>query len=189
MDFSNRKAIHDPWGQESGQTFLSPKIDEHWEHIVLFPDDKDNDYAIEVELSLLQGEVLNNQIQKTAGVIIRYSGEDQYYYAGLGGFGARTFIGVVKHNEGRSSWSCLESLGRREEIEFNRSYWFRVECQGAKLSVYDDRGNKLSVEANSYPTGHYGFRTVRTQARFANLTKSGPSILKAFVIMPFTASL
>jgi hypothetical protein len=189
MDFSNCRTIHEPWKQENKTTLLSPPLDKHWEHIIFCPDSKDDDYAIDTNLTLLHGETLNNQLYKEAGVVIRYSGENQYYYAGLGGFGARTFIGVVEQQEGKSIWSCLASQGKKEEIEFDRTYKLRVECQGAKVSLYEDGKNRLSVEVDVYPTGYFGFRTLRTQARFSNINKSSPSIPKVFIIMPFTTSL
>jgi hypothetical protein len=194
MDLSQRITSNDPWDEESeGSTLLSPPIGlSNWEQICLFPGSKDDDYAIEVDLTLLEGEVLNNQLYKEAGVILRYSGENQYYYAGLGGFGARTFIGKVTLQNGRSIWSLLDSQGKKEEIELNRTYSLRVECRGATITLSEigkNRYFRYTVEDNTYPRGHGGLRTVRTQARFASLQKSGPSKLKVFVVMPLTTSL
>jgi hypothetical protein len=188
MDLSRCLTNHN-WDQENESTVLSPTLDDHWEHYLLFPDHKDKNYALEADLTLLHGEELNKQIYKEAGVIIRCMGESRYYYAGFGGFGARAFISVVEQKDGTANWSCLEKLGKKEEVEFNKSYWFRVECQGAKISLSDDRGNRISVESDTYPSGYFGLRALRTQARFANIKKSGPSVLKAFVIMPFTKPL
>jgi hypothetical protein len=189
MDFSHCITINEPWTPENRGTLLSPPLDEHWEHIILFPHYKDDDYAVRVDLTPLQGEVLHKQLYKEAGVIVRYSGENRYYYAGLGGFGARTFIGMVEQQEGKSIWSCLASQGKKEEIDFNLTYKLRVECRGARISLYEDGKNRLSVETEAYPGGYFGFRTVRTQARFGNIVKTGPSDIKVFVVMPFTASL
>jgi hypothetical protein len=189
MNFSNWTTVHESWKEENKTTLLSPPLDEHWEHIILCPDSKDADYAIEADLTLLHGEVLNNQLYKEAGVILRYSGSGQYYYAGLGAFGARTFIGMVRQQDNKSIWSCLASQGKKEEIEFDKPYKLRVECQGAKISLYESGKNRLAVEVDAYPTGYFGFRTLRTQARFSKISKSDPSVLKVFVIMPFTASL
>jgi hypothetical protein len=190
MDISKCRTIKDPWELIDDSTLLSPSIDKpHWEQIALFPDNKDDDYAIEVDLTLLHGEVLNKQLYKEAGVILRYSGDNQYYYVGLGGFGARTFIGMVKQQEGSSIWSCLDSQGKKEEIKFDRPYKLRVECRGATISLTEDDKNRYTVDVDTYLTGYWGLRTVRTQGLFSKLKKSSPSVLKAFVIMPFTTSL
>lgn len=182
------QTVHDPWELEDNRTLLSPSIKSrrHWEQIVLFPERGERDYAIEVEITLLEGEILNDQLYKEAGVIIRYSGEGRYYYVGLGGFGARTFIGVVEQRDGHGVWSCLASLGKKDRIDFNRVYRLRVECKGNVISLYEDERNRLSVEDNTYRSGCWGLRTVRTQARFANLKEIGRPTYKVAVIMPYT---
>lgn len=181
------QAVYDLWEMENNQTLLSPstKPGRHWEQIVLFRDSGESDYAIEVEITLLQGEILNDQLYKEAGVIIRYSGEGKYYYAGLGGFGARTFIGVVEQRDGHGVWSCLASMGKKDRIDFNRGYRLRVECKGNVISLYEDERNRLSVEDDTYRSGSWGLRTVRTQARFANLKEIGRPTYKVAVIMPY----
>lgn len=189
MNLSKHKVVHDPWEEKGGQTLLSPPIDKHWEQVVLFDDRQGNDYAIEIELTFLQGEVLNNVLYKEAGVVLRYSAEGRYYYAGLGGFGARIFIGMVEQQNGKSIWSCIASQGKKEQIDFKKPYRLRVECQGAKITLYEDDKNRLVIEDDTYQSGYWGLRTVRTQARFSNIKESGPSTLKVFVIMPFTPSL
>lgn len=194
MDISNHKTVNDPWQRVDDSTLLSPSIElskqkDHWEQIVLFPNDKDEDYAIEVELTLLHGENLNKQLYKEAGVILRYSGENQYYYAGLGGFGARTFIGKISQQENNSVWSCLDSQGKKEEIKLNKSYRLRIECRGNTISLTENNKNRYTVDIDTYPSSYFGFRTVRTQAQFSNIVKTDPSTLKIFVIMPFTTSL
>jgi len=191
MDLSKRITNNDPWQEEiEGSTLLSPTIDTaKWERMVRFPGDKDDDYAIEVELALIAGQHFNKQVYKEAGVILRYSGENQYYYAGLGGFGARTFISMVRPEHGSSIWDCLDSQGRKEEIRLNRTYKLRLECRGATITLSEDNKNRYTVEVDKYSTGYWGLRTVRTQARFAKIVKTGPSVLKALVVMPFTPSL
>ncbi len=192
MSIFNYKAIHDSWMQEDDQmllSLLSPSISKHWEQIVLFPESKDDDYAVEAELTLLNGEALHNVLYKEGGIIVRYSGENRYYYAGLGGFGARTFIGMVEEQNGKSIWSRLASQGKKEQVDFRKPYRLRVECQGSKIALYEDDKQLLAVEDDTYSTGYWGFRTVRTQARFAGVRERSPSIPKCFVIMPFTPSL
>lgn len=186
----SHKSVRDSWEEEPPWTFLSPPIDKHWEQILLFPDYKEKNYAIEVDITFVKGQVFDNLLYKQAGVILRYSGENRYYYAGLGGFSAKSFIGIVEEQKhGKLNWNRLASQGKQDEIGFNKRYRLRVECQGSKISLYVDGSNRLSVEEDTYPTGSWGFRTVRTQARFANVHVTDPSTPKAFVIMPFTTSL
>ena len=189
MDLSKRKTINQPWEEIDNSTLVSQPIKKsHWEQIILFPDEKNDDYAIEVDLTLLEGETLN-QLYKEAGIILRYSGENYFYYAGLGGFGARTFISMVKQQEGSSVWSCLDSQGKKDEIKFDRPYRPQVECRGATISLTEDDKNRYTVDVDAYSTGYWGLRTVRTQAQFRRIKKRSPSMLVAFVIMPFTTSL
>lgn len=185
IDVTNRKTLHDPWQDEDKSTLLSPHKDKHWEQIVWFPDCKDNDYAIEFDLTLRDGQTFDNKLWKDAGVILRYSRPGHYYYAGVGGFGARTFIAVVDDTKFR----CLASQHVEDEVEFNQTYHLRVECRGANISLYEKDRKLLSVDVQDYVEGCWGLRTVRTQAQFAHISQKGPSTQKAFVIMPFTASL
>jgi len=187
---STRRSVRDPWEEAPEWTFLSPPIDKHWEQILLFPDFKESDYAIEIDVTFIKGQTFDNLLYKQAGLIVRYSGDNRYYYAGLGGFTAKSFIGMVEQQkDGKLNWNRLASQGKQDEIEFNKKYRLRVECQGARISLYVDGSNRLSVEEDTYPTGYWGLRTVRTQARFADVRETDPSVLKVFVIMPFTSSL
>jgi Domain of unknown function (DUF6250) len=193
MDTSDHRALNDEWQRVDDSTLLSPSLElykqkGHWEQIVLFPN-KDQDYAIEVELTLLHGETIDKQVYKEAGVVLRYAGENQFYYAGLGGFGSRTFIGKASPHQNNRIWSCLDSQGKKEEIKLNRPYKLRVECRGSTISLTEDNKNRFTVDIDDYPSSSFGFRTVHTQAQFANIVKSAPSAPKIFVIMPFTISL
>ena len=185
VDVTKRETIHDPWQQENESTLLSPSIDKHWEQIVLFRACNEVDYAIEFDLTLIAGQTLHNKLYKDVGVILRYTGDKQYYYAGVGGFGARTFIGMVDNNK----WRCLASQQVEDEIKFGQTYRLRLECQGANISLYEEGMKLLSVDTKDYPTGCWGLRTVRTQARFANIKQGGQSTPKAFVVMPLTPEL
>jgi hypothetical protein len=46
----------------------------------------------ELELTFLKGQVFDNLLYQQAGVMLRYSGDNRYYYAGLGGFSAKSFM-------------------------------------------------------------------------------------------------
>jgi hypothetical protein len=193
MDISDHKPVNDLWQIVDNSTLLSPSLElykqkGHWEQIVLFPN-KDQDYAIELELTLLHGETIDKQVYKEAGVILRYAGENHFYYAGLGGFGARTFIGKVRPQENNRIWSCLDSQGKKEEIKLNRPYKLRIECRGNTISLTEDNKNRFAVDIDDYPSSSFGFRTVHTQALFAHIGKTAPSAPTIFVIMPFTISL
>lgn len=183
MPLPNHHALGDPWTQEEGDTLVSPPLGDHWEQAVLFREHQGKDYSIDLEVTLLAGE------SNAAGIIFRYGGENRYYYAGVGGFGKSTFIGRVEIREGNPLWSCLVSQGERGDIAFNQAYRIRVECEGQQLTLYAHDNAKLSIRDSTYPAGTWGLRTIRTQARFSNISVAGPSTPRCFVIMPFVTSL
>jgi hypothetical protein len=183
MPLPNYKALGAAWTQEEGDTLLSPPLGGHWEQAVFFTEHQERDYSIDLEVTLLDGD------SNTAGVIFRYCGENQYYYAGVGGFGKSTFIGRVEVRERSPLWSCLVSQGERGDISFNSAYRIRVECEGQQLTLYAHDSAKLSIRDSTYPGGTWGLRTIRTQARFSNISVASPSTPRCFVIMPFVTSL
>jgi hypothetical protein len=183
------KALNQPWTEEKGDTLVSPPLGGHWEQVVLFPEHQGNDYSIDVELTPIIGEDRDNVEHNTAGIIFRYSGENQYYYAGIGGFGASAFIGKVELRDGRAIWNSLASQGKREAILYGNPYKIRVECAGQQLSLYSYDDAKLTIKDGTYPAGYWGLRTVRTQARFSKISVAAPSVPQCFVIMPFITSL
>jgi hypothetical protein len=171
------------WTREEGDTLLSPPLGGHWEQAVLFTEHQGSDYSIDLEVALLAGE------SNTAGVILRHCGENRYYYAGVGGFGKSAFIGRVEVRDRTPLWSCLVSQGERGDISFDKPYRIRVECEGQQLTLYAHDKAKLSIRDSTHPTGPWGLRTIRTQARFSTISIAGPSTPKCFVIMPFVTSL
>lgn len=184
MSLPTPKELRDPWKQQGENTLLSPSIDKHWEQMVLFSHEG-NDYSISVDLTPLKGEALNNIVYNEAGIILRYGGENRYYYAGVGGFGARIFIGMVETRNGQGVWSRLASQGKREQLAFETTYRLRVECLGTQLTLYENDAARLSVQDDTYRNGQWGLRTVRTQVEFRNIVVGGPSTPQCFVIIPF----
>ena len=187
MSLPTPKALHDAWRQQGESMFLSPPIDKHWEQVILFPSEG-NDYSISIDFTPLKGQPLNNVVYNEAGVVFRYNGENQYYYAGIGGFGARIFIGMVEIRDGKGVWSRLASQGKREQLAFETTYRLRVECLGTQLTLYENDAARLSVQDDTYRNGHWGLRTLRTQVQFGNIVVGGPATPQCFVIIPFATS-
>jgi len=185
MAISTPQPVRDPWIQEGDDVLVSPPIEKHWEQIVLFPEHQGSDYSIELVITPLKGQTLNNAIYNEAGVVLRHAGENKYYYAGIGGFGARLFIGAVDPGDRQVVWNRLASQGKKEHLAFETPYRLRVECLGTQLSLYENGERRLSVQDETYPTGCWGLRTVRTQARFGNIVVGGPARPRCFVIIPF----
>lgn len=188
MSITQPKEVDVPWKQEEENTFLSPPLGGHWERLLLFPEHKGDDYSIDLELTPFKGETLDNELYNQAGLILRYSGPSKYYYAGIGGFGARIFLGLVEERDGQAVWSNLASQGKREQLAFQTTYPIHVECQGVHLTI-ESESTRLSLEDVTYSNGYWGLRTLRTQVRFANINVGTPRKPECFVIMPFTTPL
>ncbi len=189
------KYLQDMWVRENDHALLSPPVspplpDRPWEQCALADGDYGRDYAVEFRVTPVDTEALPNGEQLTAGVLLRYRSPDQYYYAGIGGWGAKIFIGKVERQHNKVVWSNLATQGARAELALHVPYHVRAECHGRQITVVlKDNDTKISLQDDTHSDGPWGFRTVRTQARFADITIAGPTQPSCFVIMPFTTAL
>lgn len=177
------------WTVENDDTLVSPALGGHWEQCALVEGEAGADYAIDLEVTPLASEERESGQDITAGAILRYGGEFAYYYAGIGGWGARLFIGKVQSRNGTTIWSTLATEGARADLRLGATYRLRAECQGKQLSLTFADSARISLNDDTYSAGSWGLRTVRTQARFAKLRVAGPTKPRCFVIMPFTTDL
>jgi hypothetical protein len=169
MDILQPERLLGSWKREGKDAFISSPIGDLLEQITLFPETQ-SDYTITLDVTL---ETKSIRKLGEAGVIVRYTGEDMFYYAGIGGFGSRIFIGVSKRHVSRD-WQCLACSGRNAELVAGNAYQLRVECMGASISLYENEATRLYVEDHTYLSGGWGLRAVGVKARFSNITVGRP---------------
>jgi hypothetical protein len=188
MKLGEPKPSREPWDQEDDRTFLSPPIGSHWEQILLFPACSGKNYTVSLGITPIDGVKINGKRSKEATVVFRHRGSNRYYYAGLGGWGGRIFLGKVEVLHEKDTWSRLLVQQTADQIQFGATYHLRIECRDHQLLLAEDDRIQFNQNDDTYSEGCIGLRTVNSQARFSEIAvrPNEPRQLRAFVLMPFS---
>jgi len=164
--------------------FSSPSKDEP-NQMVLFPGRVKNG-AISASITPLAGQLDPNWGHdfREGGFVFRYTDQDHFYAAGVGGFGMRFFLGKVSPSE----WRLLEGAGLAASVKFKESYQLRVEFSSDRMTLIHNDVPVLSVIDNTYYSGFCGLRSNRTEVEFRDVDVEAIRP-KCFVIMPFDSEL
>jgi hypothetical protein len=103
--------------------------------------------------------------------------QDNYYVAGIGGFGRKYFIAKAPQ------WQCLNEDGPVQDLKPGQTYNLRVEYSEDHIKLFEGNVLSLSARDGDYSSGTCGIRTNSTHAKFENLDIARPQ--KCFVVMPF----
>jgi hypothetical protein len=180
--------LNDAWTVHGERDFESPDQEGRREQFLIFSDTFKNG-SIEAEISPLAslGSRWNQEPALEATIVFRYSGNEAYYYAGMGAWGKKFFIGKAIPGE---FWMHLASAGDVKTIRINpaTSYRLRIECLGSRISLFENDVRLLEVYDEAYQSGQWGLRTYQARARFANVAlRASPP--QCFVVMPFSPTL
>ena len=132
-----------------------------------------------------QGTRWDGKPSLEAEIIMRYAGQNAYYYAGMGAWGYKFYIAKAIP---WGAWLQLGSTGDIGTVHMDTPYRIRMECVGNRISLYENNVRLLEVYDEDYQTGQWGLRTYKTCARFdqINVSVSRP---QCFVVMPFAQEL
>ena len=117
---------------------------------------------------------------KVGAVIFRFRDPDNYYYAGLGGYGNKFFIARMLDNGGKA----IAARGDRTSVDFDTAYDLKIRCSGNRIALLHNNISVLEVFDNGIEADQWGLQTWRTDADFRNVAGSATQP-KCFVIMPF----
>jgi len=116
--------------------------------------------------------------------LFRYRDKDNFYTAGVGGFGMKFYIAKVSS----SQWQLLDGTGQARWVNSGEAYCMRVEFSGTRIRLFHNEVPVLSAVDGEYFSGLCGLRSNYTQAEFKLLDIQAVKP-KCFVIMPFDAEL
>ncbi|UCF92114.1 MAG: hypothetical protein JSW39_28255 [Desulfobacterales bacterium] len=178
-------ALQDEWKQIGEGSFSSPLVANAPEQVLVFSDQFKNG-SIQVEITPEKGKRTGRGDEgKENAIVFRYSGYEGYYYAGLGAFNTKFFIGKVLPGP---VWQLLGQTGRRSSIKNGQTYRLRVECVGNKITLFDNDVRQLVAYDDTYEIGQWGFRSWRSSARYENAVFAASKPI-CFVVMPFASEL
>lgn len=178
-------ALQDEWKDLGNDGFESPLPENASEQVLVFSDQFKNG-SIQVDITPLKGsQTRRGDEAKEHAIVFRYSGYEGYYYAGLGAFGTKFFIGKALPGP---FWQLLAQAGQHPSIKNGHTYRLRVECNGNRITLYENDVRQLAVYDDTYQLGQWGFRSWRSSARYAYpiFAASRPV---CFVVMPFRSEL
>jgi hypothetical protein len=179
-------SLYNDWEvEEHTGTFVSPLLDAASEQILVFSDWlKDGSVAFEV--TPIKGQHEQWGEAREGAVMFRYSGYNQYYYAGIGGWSGKFFI--AKTVLPGPNFQSLGTVGKLESIQHGQKYRLRIECSSNRITLFENDVNILSVLDDTYVSGQVGFRCWKTSCRYENVIITPVKPL-CFVIMPFASEL
>ncbi|HUV35714.1 MAG TPA: hypothetical protein VMX58_02115 [Patescibacteria group bacterium] len=178
-------ALQDDWEELGDNGFKSPLNTSSPEQIVIFPEIFKNG-SVQSDITPLAGSKTGRGDEgKESSLMFRYSGYEGYYYAGLGAFGTKFFVGKVLPGP---VWQLLGHTGRRDSIKYGQTYRIRIDCVGNQISLFVNDVRQFVVFDEFYETGQWGLRSWRSSARFENLKFKASKPL-CFVVMPFASEL
>lgn len=177
--------LNEEWNVDE-HGFAAPTRQKSASQTLLFSEPlKDATITTEITLGKSLGQRWQGQAASEANVIFRYVAQDQYYYAGVGAWGAKFHISKAMPGP---IWLRLSSLGSAAALDEGRTYHFRVECQGSKILLFENDTKVLEAYDDDYGTGRWGLHTWKTRARFETRPPER-SPLQCFVAMPFASEL
>lgn len=177
-------ALNDDW-EANDDSYASPDTASQWEQSLIFGQVFKNG-SISTDIELHKGrKSRQGQESREAELLFRYSGYEGSYYAGLGAWRTKFFIGKVLPGP---VYQLLGAVGSRDSIRIGKTYRLRIECYGSQITLFDNDVRQLVVYDGTYQTGQWGLRTWGTAATFSSVETSLSKPV-CFVIMPFSTEL
>jgi hypothetical protein len=186
MRQSRCSSLYDDWGiDEQAGVYVSPLADTAPEQILVFSDWLKNG-SVSFDITPVKGNQEHWGEAREGAVVLRYAAPNQYYYAGIGGFSGKFFIG--KTVLPGPNFLSLGTVGQLESIKYGQKHHLRVECSGNRITLFENEVNILSVLDETYISGQVGFRCWKTSCRYESISIVSSKPL-CFVIMPFATEL
>ncbi len=177
--------LNDDWEVGEDGSLTSPIVKDRPGQMVIFGPRIRNG-SISADITILETQARREGYPSLeACLIVRYSGQDSYYYAGTGAFYAKFFIG--KANPG-PIWQLRAHVGSFDNVRKDKTYHLRLELNGSQFILYENDVQQLVLYDESYSIGQCGLSAWRTKARFENI-RIVPAKPKAFLVMPFASEL
>jgi hypothetical protein len=163
-------ALYKDWDVDLATgTFISPSKDiEPPGQVVVFEGIVNNG-TVSASITAIEGQPnrdLGYEFQEGM-LMFRYTDEDHFYVAGMGGFAHKFFI--AKSMKFNTPWRELRGIGRAHDLQKGKTYELRVEFVNDRITLFSDGVEVISATDDSYSSGVCGLRTNRTKVKFENV--------------------
>jgi hypothetical protein len=119
---------------------------------------------------------------KSGSVIFRFQDRNNYYYAGIGGFGGRFFIAMMFNGQ----HAPLVTSGKEGSIRKGTVYRIQVRSVGNRFMLSQNGITQLSVLDDTFSSGPWGLDSWNSIVEFKRISVEAVRPT-CFVIMPFAA--
>jgi hypothetical protein len=184
--------VNDAWTyQQKEDRYVSPALKKGRLEQIALADEEIADGSIAATVTALGGLVDEHYPKGRieAAILFRYTKHDSCYCAGLGAYGKKYFIARVSQvlDKGWQELDLLAKAGDGGSLSFRKDYHLRVEFMGRHIKLFESGVEVLSVPDDTHPTGEWGLKTFKTQARFASIAAVPER--RCFVAMPISNEL
>jgi hypothetical protein len=179
--------LNQEWKRDSKtEAIMSPPKEAEPPDQTLVFNNRAKDGSISAEITPVAGQLSEQfgyQFCECA-FVFRFVDRDNFYFAGIGGFGAKFFIAKVSQAEYR----LLSSQGYAKELAPGTKYWLSIAFLADRITLFHNQVPVLGAIDGTFSSGFCGLRTNRTEGSFENvdIIAARP---KCFVIMPFSSEL
>ena len=164
---------------EASGTYSSPSF-EAQQRLIFNESFRDGEISAEITIVEAKRRDDGRESSKNGSVIFRYQDPENYYYAGIGGFKGRFFIGLIFSGQPQ----ILAASGRDGSITNGTPYRIRLRCVGNRFTLSDNGVTQLSVFDDTYRSGPWGLDSWNSKVKFRNVAVKAVKPT-CFVIMPF----
>jgi hypothetical protein len=179
VDYSE---LDDEWQVDEEATVFTSRLVEARDYQRLVFNEPFRDGSISAELTIRSTKKLEDGAEPKVGALIfRFQSPRNYYFAGIGGFGGKFFIGKMADGQGQA----LVTAGRSATIKKGHPYRLQVRSVGNQIALLHNGITQLTVLDDQFTAGPWGLQSWRTAVEFRKLSVETVRPT-CFVIMPFS---
>jgi hypothetical protein len=173
--------VDDAWGTDAtAGSYISPIHEGRDSQRLIFYESL-RDGSVSATVTVLESKPRGDGSRPREGALIfRYQDPNNYYFAGIGGFGTRFYI--AKKSDGQPQ--SIVSTGTWESIELGSPFGIQVRCSGNWIALLHNGVKHLTVRDDTFNSGPWGLYAFRSKVEFRNIEidRVKPT---CFVLMPF----
>ena len=174
-------ALDDEWTVDAArEEFKSPLSDKRDDQRLIFNESiRDGTISADIEFKSIKSQS-EGQDRLAGSLVFRFADPRNFYYAGIGGFASKFFIGRMF----KGDLQVLESRADSESIKRDVTYQIEVRCHGNRIALAHNGVPQLHAFDNSLTSGDWGLHSFRCTVEFKNIKRDRVN-RQCFVIMPF----
>jgi hypothetical protein len=175
-------SLNADWETDPAGRFTSASENSEPYNQALIFEDRFKDGALSAKVTPIAGQTSQEfgYVFCECALLLRFRDKDNFYAAGIGGFGRKYFLAKVLGSE----WLLLAGHGFARDLHPGKTFSLKASVVGDQITLFDNEVPFLSSTDGTLSVGRCGLRTNRTKARFEQLDlRTVPP--QCFVVMPF----